>query len=64
MFVADDITNELDYEEDSLNFSSFKVLLIDHDNLVPYKRNDRNVIDFDKPKGCETDNLVVCGIFK
>ena len=64
MVVADDITNELDYEEDSLNFSSCKVLLIDHDNLVPYKRNDRNVIDFDKPKGCETDNLVVYGIFK
>ena len=32
MFVADDITNELDYEEDSLKFSSCKVLLIDHDN--------------------------------
>ena len=64
MVVADDITNELDYEEDSLNFSSCKVLLIDHDNLVPYERNDRNFIDFDKPKGCETDSLVVYGIFK
>ena len=48
MVVADDITNELDYEEDSLNFSSCKVLLIDHDNLVSYERNNRNVIDFDR----------------
>ena len=64
MLVADDITNELDYEEDSVNVSSCKVLLIDHDNLVPYERNHRNVIYFDKPKGCETDNLVVYGIFK
>ena len=64
MVLADDITNELDYEEDSLNFSSCKVLLIDHNNLVPYERNDRSFIDFDKPKGCETDSLVVYGIFK
>ena len=64
MVVADDITNELDYEEDSLNFSSGKVLLIDHNNLVPYERNDRNFLDFDKLKGCETDNFLVHGIFK
>ena len=64
MVLADDITNELDYEEDSLNFSSCKVLLIDHNNLVPHERNDRSFIDFDKPKGCETDSLVVYGIFK
>ena len=65
MFVADDITNELDCQEDGLIFfSSCKVLLIDHDNMVPYERNDRNFIDFDKPKGCETDSLVVYGIFK
>ena len=49
MLVADDITNELDYEEGSLNFSSCKVLLIDHDSLVPYERNDRIFIDFYKP---------------
>ena len=49
MLVAHDITNELDYEEGSLNFSSCKVLLIDHDSLVPYERNDRIFIDFHKP---------------
>ena len=64
MLVADDITNELDYEYDSLNFSSCKVLLIDHNNLVPYERNYRNFLDFDKPKVCETENLFVYGIFK
>ena len=64
MVVADDITNELDYEEDSLNFSSCKMLLIDHNNLVLYERNDVNFLDFDKPKGCETENFFVYGIFK
>ena len=40
------------------------MLFIDHNNLVPYERNDRNFIDFDKPKGCETDSLEVHGVFK
>ena len=64
MVVADDITNELDYEEDSLNFSSCKMLLIDHNNLVPYERNDVNFLDFDKLKVCEIENFFVYGIFK
>ena len=64
MLVADDITNGLDYEYDSLNFSSCKMLLIDHNNLVPYERNEINFIDFHKPKVCETENLSVYGIFK
>ena len=61
MLVADDITNGLDYEEDSLNFTACKVFLIDHNNLVLYERNYRNFRDFNKPKGCETDSLVVYG---
>ena len=64
MLVTDDIQHEIGYEEDNINFSSCKVLLIDHENLMPYERNYRNPIDFDKPKGCETENLSVYGIFK
>ena len=64
MVVADDITNELDYQEGSLNFSSCKMLLIDHNNLVPYERNDVNFLDFDKLKVCEIKNFFVYGIFK
>ena len=29
MLVADDITNELDYEEDNVNFSTSKALILD-----------------------------------
>ena len=64
MLVADDTINEFHYEEDGLNFSSCKVLLIDQNNLVPYERNDISFIDFHKPKFCETENLSVYGIFK
>ena len=64
MLVANDVTNEFDYETDSLKFSSCKVFLIDHNNLVLYERNGRNFIDFDKPKGCETNSLLVYEIFK
>ena len=64
MVVADDVTNELDYEEDILNFSSCKVLLVDHDNLVQYERNDRNFIDFNKPAICQKNRLIVYGTFK
>ena len=64
MLVADDITNELNYEEDNVNFSPCKALIIDYDNLMLYERNERNFIDFDKPKLCETENLAVYGIFK
>ena len=59
MVVADDITNELDHEEDSLNFSSCKVLLIDHDNLVLYERNDKNFIDFNKPTVCKKSTIIL-----
>ena len=61
MLVADDGSHETG---SCLLFSLCKALLIDHDNLVPYEKNNRNFIDFDKPKVCETDSLVVCGIFK
>ena len=64
MVVADVITNELDYEEDFLDFSSCKVLLMDHASLVPYERNDRNFIDFDKPTVFEMNRLIVYGTFK
>ena len=64
MLVADDITNKLDYEEDNVNFSTCKALIIDYDNLMLYERNERNFIDFDKPKLFETENLAVHGIFK
>ena len=47
--VADGIKNELDYEEDSLNFSLCKVSLTDQDNLVLYEGNIKNFIDFNKP---------------
>ena len=64
MLVADDITNELDYEEDNVNFSTSKALILDDDNLMLYERNGINFIEFDKPKLCETENLAVYGIFK
>ena len=64
MVVADVIKNELDYEEDFLDFSSCKVLLMDHASLVPYERNDRNFIDFDKPTVFEMNRLIVYGTFK
>ena len=40
------------------------MLLIDHDSLVPYERNYRNFIDFDKPTVFEMNRLIVYGTFK
>ena len=45
-------------------FSSCKVLYINHENFIPFEINQRNFIEFFKPKELEIRNLLVYGIFK
>ena len=45
-------------------FSSCKVLYINHKNLISFEINQRNFIEFFKPKQLEIRNLLVYGTFK
>ena len=57
MLIADDIKDGVDYNEDSLFFSSCKALYIDYDNLISHETNQRNFIEFYKPKELVMQNF-------
>ena len=57
MLIGDDIKDGADYNEDSLFFSLCKALYIDYDNLIPYKTNQRNFVEFYKPKELVMQNF-------
>ena len=68
MLVADDFIDDIHEDCDefyySISFSSCKALYINYDNLIPYETNERNFIEFYKPKDLEMEDLSVFGIFK
>ena len=68
MFLADDFIDDFHEENEvfyiRVSFSSCKALYINHDNLIPYETNERNFIEFYKPRDLEMENLSVLGIFK
>ena len=51
------IKDGVDYNEDSVFFSSCKALYIDYDNLIPHETNQRNFIEFYKPKELVMQNF-------
>ena len=68
MLVADDFVDDIHGDCDEfyypISFSSCKTLYINYDNLIPYETNERNFIEFYKPKDLEMEDLLVFGIFK
>ena len=45
-------------------FYYWEALCLDHDELIPFKLNRKNLIDFYKPKKLENEDLDVLGTFK
>ena len=43
-------------------FSSCKALYIDHDNLIPYKINEKQFAEFYKPQELNIEDLTILGI--
>lgn len=47
-----------------LKFYDCKCLCLDHDELIPFKLNELNLIEFYKPKELENEDIDVLGIFE
>ena len=64
MLVGNNIADVFDDDGCSVFFSSYKALYKDHDNLIPFKINEKQFTEFYEPKELNVKDLTTLGIFR